>query len=47
MLRVEVADVSQDYAVLTVLGPAGGDIAAELEGVRAEGGAGFVRDQSI
>ena len=35
MLRVEVADVSQDYAVLTVLGPSGGDIAAELEGVRA------------
>jgi tRNA-modifying protein YgfZ len=35
MLRVEVADVSQDYAVLTVLGPAGGDLAAELEGVRA------------
>jgi folate-binding protein YgfZ len=35
MLRVEVADVSQDYAVLTVLGPGGGDLAAELEGVRA------------
>jgi tRNA-modifying protein YgfZ len=35
MLRVEVADVSQDYAVLTVLGPQGGDLAAELEGVRA------------
>jgi tRNA-modifying protein YgfZ len=35
MLRVEVADVSRDYAVLTVLGPSGGDIAAELEGVRA------------
>jgi tRNA-modifying protein YgfZ len=35
MLRVEVADVSQDYAVLTVGGPAGGDIAAGLEGVRA------------
>jgi tRNA-modifying protein YgfZ len=35
MLRVEVADVSQDYAVLTVLGPRGGDLAAELEGVRA------------
>ena len=32
MLRVEVADVSQDYAVLTVLGPGGGDLAAELEG---------------
>jgi len=35
MLRVEVADVSQDYAVLTAGGPAAGDIAAELEGVRA------------
>ena len=35
MLRVEVADVSRDYAVLTVLGPAAGDLAAELEGVRA------------
>jgi len=35
MLRVEVADVSQDYAVLTVAGPRGGDLAAELEGVRA------------
>jgi len=35
MLRVEVADVSQDYAVLTMLGPAGGELAAELEGVRA------------
>jgi folate-binding protein YgfZ len=35
MLRVEVADVSRDYAVLTVLGPGGGDLAAELEGVRA------------
>jgi folate-binding protein YgfZ len=35
MLRVEVADVSEDYAVLTVLGPRGGDLAAELEGVRA------------
>jgi tRNA-modifying protein YgfZ len=35
MLRVEVADVSQDYAVLSVLGPAAGDIAAELDGVRA------------
>jgi tRNA-modifying protein YgfZ len=31
MLRVEVADVSQDYAVLSVLGPAGGDLAAGLE----------------
>ena len=35
MLRVEVADVSQDYAVLTVAGPRGGDLAAELKGVRA------------
>ena len=35
MLRVEVADVSRDYAVLTVLGPRAGDLAAELEGVRA------------
>jgi folate-binding protein YgfZ len=35
MLRVEVADVSQDHAVLTVLGPAAGDIAAGLDGVRA------------
>jgi folate-binding protein YgfZ len=35
MLRVEVADVSRDYAVLTVLGPGGGDLAAGLEGVRA------------
>ncbi len=35
MLRVEVADVSQEYAVLTVLGPQGGDLAAGLEGVRA------------
>jgi folate-binding protein YgfZ len=34
MLRVEVADVSRDYAVLTVGGPAAGDLAAELEGVR-------------
>jgi tRNA-modifying protein YgfZ len=32
MLRVEVADVSQDYAVLTVLGPAAADITAGLEG---------------
>jgi folate-binding protein YgfZ len=31
MLRVEVADVSGDYAVLSVLGPAGGDLAGELE----------------
>jgi len=35
MLRVEVADVSQDHAVLTVLGPSVGDIAAELAGVKA------------
>ncbi len=32
MLRVEVADVSQDYAVLTVMGPAGADITAGLTG---------------
>jgi folate-binding protein YgfZ len=35
MLRVEVADVSQDSAVLTVLGPAAGDFVAGLDGVRA------------
>ena len=35
MLRVEVADVSQDYAVLTVLGPAGDDLAAGLDTVAA------------
>ena len=35
MLRVEVADVSGDHAVLTVLGPAARDIAAGLDGVRA------------
>lgn len=35
MLRVEVADVSRDYAVLTLLGPAGGDLAAGLDGVAA------------
>ena len=35
MLRVEVADVSRDYAVLTVLGPAGGDLATGLDGVTA------------
>ena len=35
MLRVEVTDVSQDHAVLTVLGPAAGDIAAGLDGVLA------------
>jgi tRNA-modifying protein YgfZ len=35
MLRVEVADVSEDYAVLTVMGPSGGDLAAGLDGVSA------------
>ena len=35
MLRVEVADVSRDYAVLTAGGPAAGDLTAQLEGVRA------------
>ncbi len=35
MLRVEVADVSQDYAVLTVLGPGGGDLASGLDTVAA------------
>ena len=35
MLRVEVADVSQDYAVLTLLGPAGDDLAAGLDTVAA------------
>jgi folate-binding protein YgfZ len=35
MLRVEVADLSGDHAVLTVLGPAAGDIAAGLDGVLA------------
>jgi tRNA-modifying protein YgfZ len=35
MLRVEVADVSQDYAVLTELGPAAGDLVAGLDGVQA------------
>jgi len=34
MLRVEVADVSRDCAVLTVGGPAAGDLAGELEEVR-------------
>jgi tRNA-modifying protein YgfZ len=33
MLRVEVADVSRDYAVLTVLGPAAADLAAGVEAV--------------
>jgi tRNA-modifying protein YgfZ len=35
MMRVEVADVSGDYAVLTVLGPRGPDLASGLEGVTA------------
>src|SRR5581483_3893677 len=35
MMRVEVADVSADYAVLTVLGPRAGDLAEGLEGVVA------------
>ncbi len=35
MLRVEVADVSQDHAVLTVLGPGASDFAAGLDGVVA------------
>jgi tRNA-modifying protein YgfZ len=40
MLRVEVADVSDDYAILTVAGPAAGGLAAGLEGVRARVEAG-------
>jgi tRNA-modifying protein YgfZ len=40
MLRVEAADVSDDYAVLTVAGPSAGGLAAELEGVRARVQAG-------
>ncbi len=35
MLRVEMADVSQDYAVLSVLGPKADDAAAGLDGVHA------------
>jgi folate-binding protein YgfZ len=35
MLRVEVADVSGDHAVLTVLGPGASDTAAGLDGVLA------------
>ena len=35
MLRVEVTDVSQEYAVLTVLGPAGAGLTAGLEPVTA------------
>ena len=33
MLRVEVADVSRDHAVLTVLGPGAGDLATGLDAV--------------
>jgi len=35
MMRVDVADVSADYAVLSVLGPQGGDLVGDLEGVVA------------
>src|SRR5512135_339734 len=35
MMRVEVADVSEDYAVLTVLGPRAGELTQGLEGVAA------------
>ncbi len=35
MMRVEVADVSQDYAVLTVLGPRAGELATGLDAVTA------------
>jgi folate-binding protein YgfZ len=35
MLRVEVTDVSRDYAVLTVLGPAAAELAAGLDSVTA------------
>jgi folate-binding protein YgfZ len=35
MLRVEVADVTRDHAVLTVLGPRGGELTAGLDGVQA------------
>jgi len=35
MLRVEVADVTGEYAVLTVLGPEGGDLTEGLEQVTA------------
>ena len=35
MMRVEVADVSGDHALLTVLGPSADDITAGLDGVRA------------
>ena len=40
MLRVEVADVSAEYAVLTAGGPAAAGLAAELGGVRAQVNAG-------
>ncbi|HLI40380.1 MAG TPA: glycine cleavage T C-terminal barrel domain-containing protein [Streptosporangiaceae bacterium] len=40
LLRVEVADISDGYAVLTVLGPGGGGIAAGLAGVAATVSAG-------
>jgi tRNA-modifying protein YgfZ len=40
MLRVEVADVTGDYAVLTAGSPAAVDLAAELGGVRARVNAG-------
>ncbi len=40
MLRVEVTDVSTDFAVLTAAGPAAADITAELTGVRARTGSG-------
>jgi len=35
MMRVEVADVSEDYAVLTVLGPRAGELTQGAEGVAA------------
>jgi tRNA-modifying protein YgfZ len=35
MMRVEVTDVSEDYAVLTVLGPRAGELTQGLEGVAA------------
>src|SRR5215831_14199610 len=35
LLRVDPVDVTQDYAVLTALGPAAGDLVAGLDGVRA------------
>ncbi len=35
MLRVEVADVSRDYAVLTLLGPGAADLGTERAGVHA------------